>query len=701
MAEITPLSESPLNGSERSTELLSFLKSYTPNITAKPNKEILPASLKLQFDQPLPQWNAPNAMAYRVVDETAPDKLLHGLICANGLPVRQKAIQFLREFRHPHLITLVAAGMSEITALKETRFVLVYETPQNAKPLSAWLMDKKHPFTERTIATDIVAPINDVIRRFEEAGIAHGRINLDTVYYSDHVLLGDGMSEPCGLSQPYLFEPVERSTATALGKGESDSNGDCFALGMVALHLALSSTSLTTQSEDDHLQSVMQLGTYNTLTRNAELPNSLQDLFRGTLNDRVAERWGPKLIQSWLDGKRFNLIPPSPPRDASRSFAFLDGDYANCRALAHALHRNWDQAPEVFKEGKLARWLELSVHKNDQAELLNKMVRSLGGETTRNPKQINEMITRTIILLDKDGPIRTQTLSVRIEGIGAVIADLFLKKNQAELSQLAGLIENDVPNFWADLHREDMNPYTSWVLWCLQKVRLNIRQSALGSGMERCLYDLNPSLPCQSPHVVKFGVMDVSSLLIRLDAVAAVHAADSDVVDRHVAAFISSRLDVQREMRVSELSHLPQLVSNTKLIALKLLVLAQEKTGLLKLKGLSAWVGQRLLPILDHIHHRKLRAQTEQQLIRAAQSGDLRQVAQVILNASVFSSDASRFEESAGVYQYYTKRIEEYKSDDVLLSQSTRLGYLAAQLISLTIFMVVLVFTLNTYVNGS
>jgi hypothetical protein len=682
---------------ERSTELLTFLKSYTPSVSARPSKDILPVQFKLQIDRPLPEWNAPSAPAYVVINESAPDVAYHGLILKSGLPIRQKAIQFFRDFKHPNCMTLVAAGTCEIPSFKEIRFVLVYETPQKAKTLAAWMREKKHPFSERVIATDVVAPLNDLIRRMEEAGISHGRINLDNLYYNDHLIIGDCLSEVCGFSQPFLFEPVERATAMPLGKGESDANGDCFALGMVALHLTTSSTSLTQKTEAEHIEQVMQQGTYNTLTRDRELPASLQDLFRGTLNDKIAERWSPKLIQSWLDGKRFNLIPPSPPRDASRSFPFLNGDYANCRALAHALHQNWEQSPEIFKEGKLSRWLELSLHKPDLADLLNKLVNSLGGETTRNPKQMNEMITRAIILLDKDGPIRTQTLSVRIEGIGPIMADLLNNKNQLELNQIASIIENDVPNFWADLHRDELSSYTSWVLWCLQKIRLSLRQTNIGSGMERCLYDLNPSLSCQSPLLIKNHVMDVPNLLIQLDAIAATNAKDSEAVDRHIAAFIYSKMDIQREIKVHELSHLPYLANQSKLIALKLLIHAQEKTGLLKLKGLSAWVGQRLLPLLDQIHNRKLRNGIEQQLIRVSQSGDLRQIANVILNPNAFSNDATRFEEAVYIYQYYGKRIEEFKSDDVLLSQATRLGYLAAQLIALTICLGVIAFNINTY----
>lgn len=681
-----------------SSELITFLKSLDSSKLNRSTKDFLPETVKIQFQQPLPQWNAPLAPAYAAKDDLTPNRQLHALLCPSGLPLRQKAIQVLKDFRHPNLMELVHAGCVEVPDTKEIRFALVFETPAGTS-LAAMLRDKKAPLPDRSIMVDILTPILDILKKMEDAGISHGRINLDNIFYGDRLILGECVSEPCGFSQPYLFEPLERVIASPLGKGEADANADSFAVGMLALHLTIGSTTVTKLSQDAYIRNVTQLGTYNVLTNDREFSSHMQDLLRGTLNDKVNERWGLKLIQSWLSGKRFNLIPPSPPRDASRSFAFLDGDYASRRALAHALFLNWEQAPEALKDNKLSRWLELSIHRPELADTINKIVRSLGGEDTRNVKQLNEIITRTITVLDPDGPIRMQSVQVRVEGLGSMLADLFINKKQAELALLSDIIENDIPNFWSDLHKDDLSAEVSGILWRLQRVRIWMRQSAMGAGMERCLYDLNPTLTCQSKHLSKYFIQDISSLLYTLDHIAPEKAPDFEVLDRHSAAFICSRLDVQRDLKVGELQNIPTLMQNSKLVSLKLLIQAQEKIGNFKLRGLSAWVAHRLLSLLELIHNRKHRDIIRQRLVKAGQSGDLRQIANVILNESIFKNDASYFDQAVQLFQFYQARIEDLKSEEYLEAQSIRSGHTLAQILALTVCTGVIFFTCRQYLS--
>lgn len=675
-------------------DLLNFLKQYEP-AKAAAVKDALPGQFKIDTAKPLPQWNGTLSQAFAATDESQPTRAVHAVLCPTGFPLRQKAIQAVKDFKHPNLMPLVASGIASLPQLGGSRYALIYETP-NAKSLASILKERKAPFADRNIILDIITPLADLLKRFEEAGIAHGRINLDNLYFSDHLIVGDCLSEPCGYSQPFIFEPLERALAAPLGRGEGDSNTDCYALGVLALHLAAGSTTLTKLDEDAYTNQSLKFGAYNVLMHDREFSSTLHDLLRGTINEKIAERWGLKLIQSWLGGKRFNLIPPSAPKDASRSFAFQTDDYASRKSLAQALYMNWDAAPDVLKEGKLARWLELSLHKPDLAETLNRVIKSAGGDYTPTPRQMNEILARAIILLDPDGPIRMTPVETRVEGIGPILADFFAQKKQKELQVLADVIENDVANFWADLNKEDLPPEISNALWRLQRVRLWMRQTVIGAGMERCLYDLNPSLACQSPILTRFFAMDLPTLLHALDTVAK-EKMESEVLDRHSAAFICSKIDMQKDLKIHELQSLPSLVTNTKLISLKLLVAAQEKTGQFKLRGLAAWMAYRLMPLLETIHNRKARLNAQTQLAKAASSGDLRQITTLMFSDSLFQSDSARFEDAARNYHAFSAKIEELRSEENLASESERAGYLIAQLFAIFSCLTVIALTINHY----
>ncbi|MDP6885104.1 MAG: ABC transporter permease subunit, partial [Rhodospirillales bacterium] len=61
----------------------------------------------------------------------------------------------------------------------------------------------------------------------------------------------------------------------------------------------------------------------------------------------------------------------------------------------------------------------------------------------------------------------------------------------------------------------------------------------IGYGIERCLYELNPGLPCQSPHLNHDYVTRIRDLLPALDETANRVSEKTLPIDRHIAAFIA------------------------------------------------------------------------------------------------------------------------------------------------------------------
>src|SRR5690606_28842427 len=136
-----------------------------------------------------------------------------------------------------------------------------------------------------------------------------------------------------------------------------------------------------------------------------------QDFFRGVLADNPNERWGLDQLQQWLSGKRFNMIAPSAPKEAGRALEFRGEQYFNRRLLAQVFQKNWREAAKELRHLKLDRWAEMSLHRPEMAERIERALRIAGDASTE--RHINDMMTRVISILDPTGPIRTVSLAVR------------------------------------------------------------------------------------------------------------------------------------------------------------------------------------------------------------------------------------------------------------------------------------------------
>ncbi len=123
----------------------------------------------------------------------------------------------------------------DLSRPEEERFVIFYERPQGKK-LSELLAQNQHPMNLQFLCDRIIAPLAAAINQFGELDITHGAINPDNIYFDDIAVLGPCVSEPCGYSQPFYCEPLERMQALPAAKGEGSTGQDYYALAITVLH---------------------------------------------------------------------------------------------------------------------------------------------------------------------------------------------------------------------------------------------------------------------------------------------------------------------------------------------------------------------------------------------------------------------------------------------------------------------------------
>lgn len=667
-------------------------------------KDLVDNRYSIALSRPLPALNSKFAKAYVATDKQHPERELYALLCDVGMPYRQTAIENALNFEQPGMIRPIAAAITHISTQDACHYTMILERPRGR--LLSDIIASGHRFSEKELGKDIIAPIAAILREFASAGFAHGKINADTIYFDEtatpKVQVGECFSEPCGFSQSYYYETIHRSMATPIAKGETDTSADYFALGRLVLYLVFGSNPNTGIEEEVYLKERVRVGSYNLMVGDRELSGMTADFVKGLLNDDRRERWGSEQIEIWLGGKRFNLLSPAIPKEAPRPIAMFNTQFFNRMSLAHALHQNWEEAAEMLRDDKVFRWVELSIGDNNTAEAMKKIISYTGGDAARMPTDDDSLISKFILLLDPDGPIRTQGVSVYPDGLGPLLAEYYRENRQKNLPLIEFMLAEELPSFWKSLHKNDtgvMHDAARIALQLIEQQRKYSRVKGPGFGIERMLYDFNPTLPCLSPLVDKYHAQTMESLLYALEDLS--HSPQSrskDPLDTHLAAFLANRMEIKSVVR-SEMEAFPHLKNNMILKAITLLAPAQRKIGNPPLKGLTRWIANRLAPVVETFHGKALRENVQKELKDRAETGILVSIVATVSNVRMVSQDDLSFKHAAREYYKNTLALEKLRDQRALRFNAKRFGMRLSLTISYGVLAVTLLSLVNSYIS--
>lgn len=633
-------------------------------------RDVLAERFQIHSDKPLGSGSALLANMFEVSDRQSQHQNLYAAVLDNTLPYRMNAIQAYQRVRLPVLQPLLAHGPVFVSALGEVRYVLIFQKIFG-RPLADHFAQLR-TYSDRAFMNDLIQPMVQLLELLASMEVTIGQINTHTLYLQDgKLIVGEFLSRPCGYDQSYFFEPIDRLMANPLGKGEGSSLVDFFALGVTIAHCALGFNPNQDMSQADCLGHRLTMGTYNTIFGNRELSPAMEDLLRGLLNDNVSERWGFSQIGQWMGGKRFNIIRPSPPKESTRAFAFAGQQHFNQRSLAWALYKNWNEARKELRDIKLIRWIQLSVGRHETGEELKRLRTLTGGEYARSPAEDDDLVSRSIVVLDPAAPLRFREAACHVDGIGLMLASMHASGRMDIISHLTRMIDSDLVNFWYDHsqgHAAGFNLFAT--VSRIDKCRNTLRNKMVGFGLERVIYDLNPAFPCQSPLVLKEHVLTLDDLIHALDARAPEKMRESDPIDRHLLAFIGSRLDLNGDVRIT----IPSLQNSAQLKGFILLARAHRKIGSPPVKLLCLWVVERLHKIIEGYHSRTQRRNLLEELRHIAQTGHLENLVRHLLNADSASRDHQGFLKAMHRYRQNELRIRKLSDASALEKKASNLA---------------------------
>ena len=160
--------------------------------------------------------------------------------------------------------------------------------------------------------------------------------------------------------------------------------------------------------------------------------------------------------------------------------------------MAYALSRHGDAARAQLADGNLSRWLERSLGELRMADAVSRIVGDDDEEKNSHPKIDDRIVSRVCRILDPDGPVYFDGAAVMLDGFNHATAEAILSGDVALEKALETMLAHALPI--------EQVPEGGSQARCQEiKVQFRsyqgfIRGSAQGTGIERCLYEMNPGI---------------------------------------------------------------------------------------------------------------------------------------------------------------------------------------------------------------
>ena len=178
-------------------------------------------------------------------------------------------------------------------------------------------------------------------------------------------------------------------------------------------------------------------------------------------------------------------------------------------------------------------------------------------------------------------------------------------------------------------------------------------------GFERCLYSLNPSLPCQSPLLGKYFVNRVEDLLPTLETVLTQNAELPNFFDPHLVAYILAHVPDVPPSWYTELSS--AVWHEQYLGVIRLFVLLQERYHPQKLTKLSQFLAKHLFLVTESYHSRARQKALQKRIEDAKTQGQIKIFLEILDNPEERKQDERDFLTIKEIYNGLEKMVMDVK----------------------------------------
>lgn len=609
----------------------------------------------------IPAFDGPGGRAFVCRSRRERKSELYATVVNHTLPVRIDNLPSIRAMEHPAILRVTDWGVVDWTPERRKRFTVVFERPQGRR-LFDTMSDNRDPLSEDHIVRGLLPSLASALKEFQRSGITCGALRPTNLFYKDStsagVMIGDCVTTPAGLAQPIIFETIERSMAQASGRGTGTIADDLYALGVTLLVLYLGRNPLRDMTDAQIVEAKIERGTYPALTAGLRLPPNLIEPLRGLTADDPKQRWTLGDMDLWLKGRRLSPKQPQVPKRSMRPLEFGEKESWHSRAVASELCRSPVAANALIERGDLDKWLRRSLGDEERANSVQQAVRTASAGSRAGSIE-DRTVARVAIALDPPAPIRYKGRAIMPDGFGPALADAMADGGGGP-QPVAEMILAQLPMFWVNCQGDFRAEYVP-MLELFEAMRSVMEQTGPGFGVERMLYDLNPTLPCQSPLIKDHYALSNTDVLAALETIAPGQNRSRDPVDRHIAAFIAMRNKKLNERLLTPLAGVGD--QGRRIVSiLNILADTQRHYGPNRLPHLCGWLLMLMEPAFKRYRNRQTQEKVRQDAQKAAADGSIEKLLRLVDNPDTLKKDERGFQNARREYEALTGRIEKLRA---------------------------------------
>ncbi|UTW56463.1 hypothetical protein [Kordiimonas sp. SCSIO 12610] len=603
--------------------------------------------------EPLPEFNTPGGEAYAVSDSANPDAAIYALVHYPSVPVREDLYKALKEKPIANLVCPKDRGLMTL-GLKggdQQRLVTIFE-----RPLGGPLMTEQGAVNEGVnplhLRQNIILCTLKAIAGLHKIDHTHRSIRPTAMYFlkadRSDITIGECCSYPIGYKHHYALDALENCFTDERSKPKGDKSSDFFQFGAALLCLNVRAAAWQGRDGESFITARINQGSYWALGGGQEIPGATGNLVKGLMADDLSERWDAQDVLDWFEGAVKPKRTSMKAWSMNRPTRFNGKSYIDRRLLADAFANEPEAALKFLRDMNFATWIQMSFRDEVLSERAEKQLGinpSEGMASSRNHD--HETIARICMFLYPQGPIRYKGLAVSVDNLGGILADAFAKDDRQMLTVLSEIL---APRFLNSLMETlgGKAPEFNQHVAMLRKVGDIAKSTQLAQGMERVLYELNPSMPCLSNRFEKNWIVSVDQAVKALDRLASSGNVANVLTDRHIAAFMSKH-GSGLEQEFNKLSSAQGNSARFNTLSLDFFGALQKRFRIGPLPSLTDKLVSGLMPAIKGMKNQKNKERLKSLLEKLKKGGDLSKISSDINISKMLADDARAFANARGL----------------------------------------------------
>jgi hypothetical protein len=611
----------------------------------------------VDFTNPLPSFSFdPHITAYAM-----PKKGEMAYVMAPHLMPRLSLMETQRKIETPHLLQGYAAYPIRMNDIPYHHTLIITQKPG---AISLTSQEARNFFQiHKNVAEWLIKPMIKILKDFDQLNLTHRAIHPDRITFDDFsfqdLLLGPGFLTPPGFLQPACYEPLQTCFAEPTARGAGHPSYDLYALGITILSLFKDPKFLHSLASSESNKRRLSDGSQSFFLEKQVFSERITELLKGLICDDLSQRWTLDDLEGWADFNKIHAHYRPPQKIASKPFLYQDQDYNNPPLLIHQIGTDWTYAQDVLFSEDFRVWMRRNAGKNENSIGIEEA--KVSASRTEASIRQDAIVSYSLMALDPERPLYFKGRVFALDGIGDHLAAYFYDTQKR--SDTAALLSSKAPLFWLSL-KEQKSPQVLRFNKLYQESANFLSKRGMGFGIERCLYELNPHIPCLSPLINPVAGYSPTNILDALNYYAAHnpgHLSPKLPIDRHLVAYAATHYDFIKDDFLSAFPD-ERAPKEQKIIgSLRFLSLIEKNTASGSLKDLYYWVHGLSLQSIG-IYRSKKRRDMIQKLLESQRSPcPIDRLLGWVDNAAEKKVDMDEFMEAKKHHIYTVHKIKEWQ----------------------------------------